>query len=439
MVPSSDKSDAAQHGLLMDTYFDGFTPGSQQPFNVSRGSSVTKTFVVGTSGSFGFVCNVSNCGPGHSNMFGSMVVTPNSNPTPTITGLNPTSGPTTGGTTVTITGSNFANGATVTFGGTPGTNVNVASSSSLTVVTPAHAAGSAIVMVSNPDSQFATSSPGFQYNLAAPTISSISPASGSTDGGTPVTITGTNFVSGDTVKLGGTAATNVNVASGTSIIATTPAHVTGKVDVVVTHSGGSSSATLTAGYEYIVSSLSVTAVNPPSGPTSGNTFVTITGTNFLSGATVTFDGSPATHVTVVNSTTITAFTPLGPSNVQVSQAVPVAVTNPDNSKATFGGYTYTLPGLALLSMEPPVGPPAGGNVVTLIGTGFTSALASTVTIGGVAATNVQVINAVNMKVTVPAHAAGVVDVTVTRGTTSVTVVNAYVYANPPSKRRGVAH
>jgi large repetitive protein len=439
MVPSTDKSDAGQHGFLMETYFDGFSSGSQQPFNVSRGSSASRTFTATTSGSFAFVCNVSSCGPGHNNMFGTFTVNPNSNPSPNITGLNPSSGPTTGGTTVTISGSNFANGATVTFGGTAGTNVNVVSSGTITVVTPAHAAGSAVVVVSNPDSQFASSSPGFNYVVPSLTVTAISPASGSTGGGTPVTITGTNLLSGDTVKLGGTSATNVNVASSTSITATTPAHAAGKVDVVVAHSDGSSSSTLSQGFEYLSSSVTVTSVNPNTGPTSGNTLVTITGTNFQAGATVTFGGLAASHVSVVNSTTITALTPLGPANEQVSQPVSVVVTNPDSTNASVAGYTYTLPSVALASIELAAGRPTGGNTVTLLGAGFTTALSSSVTFGGVAATNVHVINAVTITVTVPAHAAGAVDVTVTRGTTSATLVNGYVYGNPPSKRRSAPH
>ncbi len=57
----------------------------------------------------------------------------------------------------------------------------------------------------------------------APTVTSVSPNSGTTAGGTAVTITGTNFATGATVTFGGTAATNVVVASSTSITATTPA------------------------------------------------------------------------------------------------------------------------------------------------------------------------------------------------------------------------
>ena len=45
----------------------------------------------------------------------------------------------------------------------------------------------------------------------APTVTAVSPSSGSTAGGTSITITGTGFVSGATVKVGGAAATGVTV------------------------------------------------------------------------------------------------------------------------------------------------------------------------------------------------------------------------------------
>ena len=77
-----------------------------------------------------------------------------------------------------------------------------------------------------------------------PSPTSILPTSGSSNGGTSVTITGTGFAAGATVKFGGTAATNVAVGSSTSITATTPAHAAGAVDVVVTNSD-SQSGTLT--------------------------------------------------------------------------------------------------------------------------------------------------------------------------------------------------
>ncbi len=82
-----------------------------------------------------------------------------------------------------------------------------------------------------------------------PTLTSVFPSPGSTAGGTSVTITGTNFASGATVRFDTTAATNVTVVSSTSIIATTPPHAAGLVNVVVTNPNGQS-ATLTNGFTY---------------------------------------------------------------------------------------------------------------------------------------------------------------------------------------------
>ena len=96
---------------------------------------------------------------------------------------------------------------------------------------------------------------GFTFANSAPTISSISPNSGSTNGGTAVTITGTNFSSGATVTFGGTAASNVTVVSSTSITATTPAHAAGAVNVVVSDSNGSG--TLTNGFTYTTSTVGI--------------------------------------------------------------------------------------------------------------------------------------------------------------------------------------
>src|SRR5260370_15094671 len=71
----------------------------------------------------------------------------------------------------------------------------------------------------------------------APTVGSVSPSSGAAGGGTAVTITGTNFVTGATVTFGGTGATNVVVVSATQITATTAVHAAGGVDVGVDKPG----------------------------------------------------------------------------------------------------------------------------------------------------------------------------------------------------------
>jgi hypothetical protein len=65
-------------------------------------------------------------------------------------------------------------------------------------------------------------------------VSSIAPTSGVPAGGTPVVITGTGFVTGATVTVGGAALTGV-VVTPTSISGLTPAHAMGPVDVIVTN------------------------------------------------------------------------------------------------------------------------------------------------------------------------------------------------------------
>src|SRR6185437_800060 len=100
-------------------------------------------------------------------------------------------------------------GAAVSIGGSAATNVVVANATTITATTPAHAAGAFNVIVTNPDTQSATLTNGFAYLGPAPTVTGIAPTSGVTTGGTSVTISGTNFVSGATVSIGGTAATSV--------------------------------------------------------------------------------------------------------------------------------------------------------------------------------------------------------------------------------------
>ena len=78
----------------------------------------------------------------------------------------------------------------------------------------------------------------------APTVASILPISGSTAGGTSVTITGTNFTGATDVTIGGSAATGVTVVNATTINATTPAGVAGTASVLVTTPGGTNTANM---------------------------------------------------------------------------------------------------------------------------------------------------------------------------------------------------
>ena len=75
---------------------------------------------------------------------------------PTITAIDPASGPTAGQTAITITGTDFVAGLTVDFDGLPATGIVLTGSTSIACLNPAHAAGLVLVTVTNPDTQFAT-------------------------------------------------------------------------------------------------------------------------------------------------------------------------------------------------------------------------------------------------------------------------------------------
>ena len=94
-----------------------------------------------------------------------------------------------------------------------------------------------------------------------PLLSAIAPASGGIGGGATVTLTGTGFVTGATVSVGGVSCTNVQVVSSTTLRCTTGAHAAGTGDVVVTVN--SQTGTLTGGYTYGVITPQPTPTHAP--------------------------------------------------------------------------------------------------------------------------------------------------------------------------------
>lgn len=174
---------------------------------------------------------------------------------------------------------------------------------------------------------------------ATPLISSITPNTGPTTGGTLVTIRGSGFAPGATVTIGGAPATGIVVVDPMTITATTPPGAAGPATVAITNPNGRMSA-LPNGFTFTANAgmaPTVGTVAPNSGPTTGGTMVTITGTNFTPGATVTIGGVPATGVMVVNGTTITATTPPGAAGPAT-----VAVSTPAGTGTLPNGFTFRL-------------------------------------------------------------------------------------------------
>ena len=350
---------------------------------------------------------------------------PGGSTAPTITSVSPTSGPATGGTLITITGTSFATGATVRVGGALATGITLVSSTQLRATTPAGSAGARDVQVTNSSGSSATRVGAFTYTTSTtPTLTSVSPTSGPTTGGTTITLTGTNFVSGATVRVGGVAATYVVFSSATQVTARTPAGTAGARDVQITNPNGQS-ATRVGAFTYTTSTTpTLTSVSPTSGPTTGGTTITLTGTNFVSGATVRVGGVAATYVVFSSATRVTARTPAGTAGAR-----DVRITNPNGQSATrVGAFTYTTTSTTptLTSVSPTSGPTTGGTTITLTGTNFVSG--ATVRVGGVAATSVVFSSATRVTARTPAGTAGARDVQITNPNgQSATRTGAFTY------------
>lgn len=117
------------------------------------------------------------------------------------------------------------------------------------------------------------------------------PGSGPNSGGTTVTISGSNFTGATAVSFRTIPATSFTVQIDATIIATAPPWTDGTVDVTVTDPAGTSAIVPADQYTYTAAAPVVTSVSPATGPVGGGRSVTITGTGFYDGTSVSFGRS----------------------------------------------------------------------------------------------------------------------------------------------------
>ena len=262
--------------------------------------------------------------------------------------------------------------------------------------------------------------------LTVPAISAVSPTSGSTSGGTTVTVTGTGFTGVTKVVFGSAPSTGFTVVSDTRITANTPPGAAGIVDVVVTNARGASAVTPQDHFVYSTPGPTVASVAPTSGPTTGSTTVIISGSGFTGVTKVAF-GTVAAAVTVVSDTKITALSP--PQAVGIQD---VTVTTPAGTSALSAAdqFTYKPPPPTVTGVAPGAGTVTGGTTVTITGTGFTGA--TKVLFGTVAATSFAVVSDSRVTAVSPAEAAATHNVTVTtaNGTSALTAADHFTFTAP---------
>lgn len=269
--------------------------------------------------------------------------------------------------------------------------------------------------------------------VVAPSITAISPSSGPVAGGTSVTLSGADLSGASSVMFAGTAATSFTVVNDTTITAITPAHAAGAGDVSVTTSGGT--AALTNGYAYIAPSTDATLSNLTldSGTlepafASGTMGYTASVANSVSSIAVNPTVNETNATVKVNGGTVASGSASSFPLSVGANTITVVVTAEDGTTAKT--YTLTVMRAAaavptLASVSPSSGPIAGGTSVTIAGTNFTGATA--VTFGGVAASSFTINSDTAITATVPAHAAGAVDIVVVAPDGTATMTNGYAY------------
>ncbi|HYL93048.1 MAG TPA: IPT/TIG domain-containing protein [Alphaproteobacteria bacterium] len=273
-------------------------------------------------------------------------------PPPTVTSVNPVSAIQGSTTSVTITGTAFQSGATCSFGAAITVNsCAFVSATQLTAgITVASGAttGARTVTVTNPDTQVGSLTNGFTVTAPAPTVTGLNPVSANQGLTTSVTITGTAFQSGATCSFGaGITVNSCAFVSSTQMTAgiTVAASATAGTRTVTVTNPDTQVGSLTNGFTVTVPSNpppTLTSLAPNSGTIGGSAAITLTGTNFLNGATCNFGaGVTVNSCTFVSATQLTAniTIPLG----TVPGLRSVTVVNPDGQSSTLAN-SFTLNG-----------------------------------------------------------------------------------------------
>ena len=350
-------------------------------------------------------------------------------------------------TNATVGGAAYTPTATSTSGLTVGLTVDAASSAVCSISGGAvsfQATGTCTIDANQAGDQNYAAAAQVQQSFAvyaAPTVTSISPSSGTAAGGTTVTITGTGFIGATQVSFGSTTAL-FTVVSATSITAASPPG-SGTFDVTVTTAEGTSATSPADRFTYVASAPTLTLTSTPAataqvglaysqsnvagGGTSPYSYSLYAGTlpagTALNASTGTVSGTPSTAGAFNYAIQVTdsgSPTPQTATQVVSGTIAPAASTTP-----------------TIASVSPNGGPPGGGTSVTITGTNLTGATA--VTFGGAAAAQFAVNGATSITAVSPRGAIGAVDVTVTtgNGTSATSAADRFTYASPQSTQQGV--
>ncbi|MEP7054016.1 MAG: N,N-dimethylformamidase beta subunit family domain-containing protein [Actinomycetota bacterium] len=189
--------------------------------------------------------------------------------------------------------------------------------------------------------------------LSRPRVTAVSPRTGSSRGGSLVTVTGSGFSNATRVTFGGIRGSRLSVRSSTRLTVAAPAHAAGAVFVRVGTLSGISRRTglvvFTYGRPPVVSSVRTATV-----AVRGGSRVSIAGSGFGGAVRVTFGGVPGTRLLVHSSSRVSVLAPR-----HIAGVVHVRVTTGfgTSAPAPAARFRYLRPVAATPPLIPPTPAP----------------------------------------------------------------------------------
>ncbi len=280
----------------------------------------------------------------------------------TLNSIYPASGPLEGGTAIDIIGSGFSPESRVFIGDKPAENIVFRAASRLSASTPAGEFGPVTVTVINGSEKVSLPN-GFSY-FHQVKINKIDPLIAISTGGSRLTISGQGFIAGTVVRVGAALAAIAAFPSDEEMVIAIPPMPAGNYAITISNLNGSSTYSKKV---QVVDPLKVQAVNPPYGPLTGGTEITISGSALFEGTSLWLGEQPLSiTAATADGGSIKSITPPAAGEGMAS----LRAANIWGESVLENAFVYlddANSDARVVALLPPSGPAAGGERVTLIG------------------------------------------------------------------------
>ena len=271
---------------------------------------------------------------------------------PSVVGIDPTHGPTSGGSAIQISATNYGDDPIV-FIGSIACSVISWLGGTINAIVPVGEGKDLSVTVVTANGSASVANTLFSYD--PPTVATVKPSSGPALGGTELLIHGSNFGPNPAVLIGDNECELIQI-DGDDLVCTAPAGDGAKLTITVI--AGNQQATLDDAFSYDVPSIS--SIAPNHGPTEGGLKLVIKGASFSHEASVTVGGHDCAILTTVDDQ-IECTLPAGAGN-----NLDVVVTI--NGQTAEGKFNYDPPSIS--EIGPTTAPAAGGALINISGEDF---------------------------------------------------------------------